>query len=183
MLQYFFAQTVSAKPTKGLFDDLAIAKHPDCMAHQGKSPVISLTLKGVKGLDFESAITALYEQVRRAYENHRYLVDSNKLSEQEKKIIFRHLEKNASINELKESISTLSLFIHKHSGKKAYLMIDEYDTAIQEAYLHHYYETMISFMRSFLSSSLKDNTAIKKAILTGILRISKESLFFQLFAN
>lgn len=177
MLQHFFAAVVEGKSTAGLFKCLEISKHSDCMQLQGKHPVIFITLKDTKANNYKSAINKIYEQIRQLYEQHRYVIEDNKISKEEKERFISILNKTANIDDLSFALHNLSYYIHKTLGQLVYILIDEYDTPIQESYIKGYYEPFISFIRGFLGSALKGNSNARQSILTGILRISKESLF------
>lgn len=180
MLHHFFADVVDGESTTNLFDGLKISKHKDCMKCQGKHPVIFLPLKDTKADSFESAINKIYEQIRQAYEQHRYVVEDNKLSKEEKEAFLSILNETANLDKLSFAVHNLSYYIHKTLGQKVYIFIDEYDTPIQSAYLNGYYDKFISFIKGLLGSALKGNANLRQAILTGILRVSKESLFSDL---
>ena len=180
MLQHFFAAEVNGRSTTGLFDNLEISKHLECMQLQGKHPVIFLTLKDAKADNVDSATNRLYEQIRQVYEQHRYVIEDNKISKEEKEAFISILNKTANLDDLSFSLYNLSYYIHKTLGQTVYILIDEYDTPIQASYINGYYNEFISFMRGLLGSALKGNANIRQAILTGILRVSKESLFSDL---
>ena len=177
MLRYFFAAEVEKRCTNGLFSGLKIAKDPICMQEQGKDPVIFITLKDAKYKTFELCLEHIKSQIINLYSEYNFLLNSEQLTFNEKDLFSRFLAKKVDRIELDESIKTLTKFIYKVTGQKSIVLIDEYDTPIQEAYLHGYYDELMSFAKNLLSSALKDNIFLKKAILTGILRISKESLF------
>ena len=180
MLHYFFATEVEGKSTTGLFDGQEISKCKDCMQLQGKHPVIFLNLKDTKADTFDSAINKIYEQLRHAYEQHRYVIEDNKISKEEKDAFMAVLNETANVDKLSFALHNLSYYIHKTLGQKVYILIDEYDTPIQEAYMQGYYDKFISFIKGLLGSALKGNINLRQAILTGILRVSKESLFSDL---
>jgi len=177
MLQHFYAAEVNGQPTAHLFDGLEISKYPECMRLQGKHPVIFLELKDTKADTYDSAINKIYKQIRQLYGKHRYVLDGNYLAADEKEDFLNILNKKATIDDLTFALQDLTGYIHKVLGQKVYFLIDEYDTPIQASYTNGYYEQCISFMRGLLGSALKGNSNIHQAILTGILRVSKESLF------
>lgn len=180
MLQCFLAENIEGQATKDLFINTKISQHPDCMQHQGQSPVIFLSLKGIKGSSFDYCMDLLQIEIQKLFGRHRSLFNANLLDEDEKNTFSDYLNKKTNIADLSQAVAYLAYFIFKTTGKKPYLLLDEYDTAIQEAYSRGFYQEMIGFMRGFFSASLKDNSYIHKAILTGILRVSKESLFSDL---
>ena len=180
MLQHFYAAEVDGQSTAGLFDGLEISKYPKIMKYQGQHQVVFLTLKDIKANTFESAINKIYEQIRQLYEQHRYVIEDNKISKEEKDIFVSILNQTANIDTLSFSLHNLSYYIHKTLGQKVYILIDEYDTPIQAAYINGYYDELVFFIRGFLGNALKGNSNMNQAILTGILRVSKESLFSDL---
>jgi hypothetical protein len=177
MLRHFFAAVVEGEVTKGLFDGLNISKDPTCMQHQGQYPVIFITLKDAKYKTFDLCLDHIKMQIANVYSEYRFLLESKQLDPEEQSLFKQFLENKANPVYWNESIKYLTTFIKKVTGQPAIILIDEYDTPIQEAYLNDYYDQLISFMRNLLSSGLKDNGFFKRAILTGILRVSKESLF------
>ena len=179
MLRYFFAPTVQNKSTKGLFDNLKIAEYKNGMAHQGKYPVIFLSFKEAKYSNFTEMQDGLRAIIAELFLSFKYLISSqeSKLEEEEVEIFQSILKKSSSEPDLSQSLRLLSKFLCKHFGVKPYLLIDEYDIPIQEAYLKGYYIDAVDFIRNLFSAALKDNEHISKAVLTGIVRVSKESLF------
>lgn len=177
MLHHFFAAKVHGRPTKDLFIGLKIANDPVCMKEQGQYPVIFITLKDAKYKTFDLCLDHIKMQIANVYSEYRFLLESEQLNPEEQNLFKQFLENKADPVYWNESIKLLTTFINKATGQPAIILIDEYDTPIQEAYLNGYYDQLISFMRNLLSSGLKDNGFFKRAILTGILRVSKESLF------
>ncbi|MVX62520.1 AAA family ATPase [Clostridium chromiireducens] len=163
--------------TRILFDNLNIEKEEDIMKLQGKYPTIFLTFKNEKYQcyeDFKDGITLLLSNL---YKEHDYLLESDKLSVFDKEDYRSMISRNVSIAYLSNAISMLMGYMNKHYGKKVMLFIDEYDVPIQEAYIKGYYDEMISLIRTMLTSALKDNPYVQKALITGILRVAKESIF------
>lgn len=178
MLHRFFAAKVEGQSTKGLFDGLKISKDPICMKEQGQYPVIFISLKDAKYKTFDLCLDHIKKQIAKVYSEYRFLLESEQLDPEEQFLFKQILEKKADLVDWDESIKSLTTFIKKITDQAAIILIDEYDTPIQEAYLNGYYDQLISFVRNLLSSALyKDNGFFKRAILTGILRVSKESLF------
>ncbi len=179
MLHHFLAAEAFMQPTKGLFKGLKITTVDDgkYLQHQGKYPVIFVTFKDVKDHNFENAYAGLEMLARDLYGEHTYLLNSDKLSTEDKELFTRFIRAEATKAEIVDSFKTLSKFLLAHFGVKPWLLIDEYDTPIQAAYLHGYYDEMIDFMRGLFGAALKTNPYVYKAVITGILRISKESLF------
>jgi hypothetical protein len=177
MLQHFFAAEVNGQPTKELFNDLEISKEPKCMEFQGKYPVVFISFKDVKEPDFELCLSNIGTVMSAIYREHRGVLESTNIPKDDLKYIETILEEKANRIQLQDSIKRLLELLKKHYKESPILLIDEYDTPLQEAYLNSYYQELIPFFRNFLSKSLKDYKLLNRAILTGILRISKESLF------
>lgn len=160
-----------------LFEDLNIYRFKEIMKNTGKFPVIALTFKDNKEKHLESCLEKFRSMVAAEYTKYNFIIDAKVLEENEV-IYFKNIKaKKSSIVELQESIYKLTVFIYRAYKVKPILLIDEYDTPIQAAYMNGYYDNFIDFMRSFLGSALKDNPSIEKALLTGILRVAKESIF------
>lgn len=179
MLEHFFAAEVTMQQTQGLFDNLKIAKvdNGNYLKHQGKYPVISISFKDIKDYSFEVAYSKLQELIIRVYEEHNYLATSTKLTQEQKQAFKLTLRREANQGQLENSLLVLCKFLHMHHGIKPYLLIDEYDTPIHSAYLNGYYEEMLNFMHNMFGTALKTNPYLEKAVITGILRVAKESLF------
>lgn len=179
MLRYFFE--VGADAT--LFDGLYISQNSQmCEAYMGKFPVIFLSLKGVEGLTFEQAEYRLAELVGVEAERFSFLLESDKLTENEKSR-YRALTKlqngRYSMPEelLISALQILSQLLMKHYGQKAIILIDEYDVPLDKAYQNGYYREMVSLIRVLFGNALKTNNFLQFAVLTGCLRVSKESIF------
>lgn len=178
MLRYFFSAEVDGKPTKALFDNLAINKAVEiCSKHQGKHPVVSFSFKDIKKDTFDKAYGGIANKISAVYNQYRYLLDSNSLAEEQKTIYRSILEEKATEIHLSNSLMNLTTHLHRHHRAKVVVLIDEYDTPIQSGYLHGYYDEIIDFFRGFFGAGLKDNPYIFRGVLTGILRVSKENLF------
>jgi hypothetical protein len=178
MLRCFFAPEVQKQPTKDLFKGLKVSKEgEDILQHQGKYPVIFLTFKDVKEDSFETAYKNIYQLILEVYEEFSYLLESSSLSNRQKDFFEYILKRKADQSEIANSLKTLTSFLFQHHGVKPMILIDEYDTPIQSGYLQGYYDEVIAFFRKFFGTSLKDNPCLFKAVLTGILRVSRESLF------
>jgi len=181
MLHYFFAAEAYSKNTQGLFNNLKIAGAGEYYtAQQGKYPVIFLTLKDIKDARFNLAYEKIHELMVQLYDEFAYLEQSGSLSAQQKEFFRLILNRKANPAQLAKALQVLTQCLAKHHGVNPILLIDEYDTPIQSGYIHGYYEEIIDFVRGFLSSALKTNPYLHKAVLTGILRVSKESLFSDL---
>ena len=177
MLQYFFAAEVEGQSTKEIFDHLEISNNPECMEHQGKYPVILISFKDIKQPNFELCIKKIAVIIAKAYRNYRKIFELSEIAKDDQVYINTILEQKADWVNLENSIKRLLELLFKCYNKKPILLIDEYDTPIQEAYLNGYYDELMPFFRNLLSEPLKDDNLLNRAILTGILRVSKESLF------
>lgn len=168
---------------KSLFDGLYISKNKElCEEHMGKYPVIFLSLKGVDGLSFEDAKYRLTELIGFEAERFEVLSQSEKLSENEKNryksIIALHNGMNMmDEKQLISSIQVLSQLLCKHFGQKVIILIDEYDVPLDKAFMNGYYEEMVTLIRGLFGQALKTNDFLQFAVLTGCLRVSKESIF------
>lgn len=177
MLQHFWAKDVEGKTTEGLFNGLKISKDQSCMDQQGKYPVIFITFKDIKQPSIELALKKIAVVMAETYRKHRKIFDSSNMNKDDINYVSDILEQKTNQANLESSIKRLIEILHKCYGKKPILLIDEYDTPIQESYIKGYYDELVEFFRNFLSAPLKDEDNLERAILTGILRVSKESLF------
>ena len=163
---------------KSLFDGLAVSKEKAlCETYMGKYPVVFVSLKGVDGLTFETAYRALCSIIRREALRLEFLLDSDKLTENEKKSLNRILTGEYDDQDIRDSLQMLCTLLEKHYGQKPILLIDEYDVPLDKAYYHGYYAQMIDLIRAMFQSALKTNSSLFFAVLTGCLRVSKESIF------
>ncbi len=145
--------------------------------YQGKYPVIFLTFKDVKFDTWEATFEKLQTLIQAEYERHRELLNSDRLSEYEKKYYTKILAGSANEVELSASLEKLSKMLADHYDRAPIIIIDEYDTPIQEGYAKDFYEDIIAFMRNLFSGAFKDNKNLSYGFLTGILRIAQESIF------
>lgn len=173
MLKAFFEK--SEESQAGLFEGLAINQHADCMAEQGQYPVIYLTFKDVKFTSWEECYEALTYEIADEYHRHQAIFSHLNSVQQQKYEKITSLE--ASPVMFQRSLKTLMELLHTASGKPVVILIDEYDVPIHSAFYHGYYQEAVGFIRNFLSGGLKDNSYLHKAVLTGILRVAKESIF------
>lgn len=176
MLRVFFE--ISEEDTSKYFTDKAIWECGEkYRSHQGKYPVIFLTFKDVKFDTWEETIDKIKELLQEEYGRHQELTNSEKLSKYEKDYFQKILDRSASEVELTSALEKLSKMLAVHYGKASVIIIDEYDTPIQEGYSKDFYEEIIAFMRNFFSGAFKDNKSLSYGFLTGILRIAQESIF------
>ena len=172
MLKSFFE--IGADGT--LFDGLAISRETAlCEAYMGKFPVVFVSLKGVDGLTFEDAYIMLKTIIRTEASRHYYLKTSEKVSTENKQIFEEIL--SGKYEEMADSLRLLSQMLFQHYGQKAVLLIDEYDVPLDKAFQHGYYREMVALIRSLFGQALKTNDFLQFAVLTGCLRVSKESIF------
>ena len=174
MLKSFFE--IGADRT--LFDGLAISKETAlCEEYMGKFPVIFLSLKGVDGLTFEDAYGMLQRIIRAEAFRMEYLTQSNKVSEKELQAFLRLLDEQDTQDDILNSLKTLSALLYRHYGQKTVLLIDEYDVPLDKAFHHGYYREMVALIRGLFGQALKTNEYLQFAVLTGCLRVAKESIF------
>lgn len=182
MLKCFFE--IGRDPA--LFEGLKIAQEKDlCEKYMGKFPVISISLKSVGGLQYDSAVASLKTVIGNEAGRFRFLRNSDRLTNDEKEAYAQLTEVGSSQGGVytmtekmaEASLQTLSLLLEKHYGQKAILLIDEYDVPLDKAFQGGYYDEMVNLIRSLLGNALKTNDSLYFAVLTGCLRISKESIF------
>ena len=161
-----------------IFEGLRVSQEKQlCDAHMGKYPVVFVSLKGVDGLTFETAYRALCDIIRNEALRLQYLSSSDRISEEEKKSFKAILRDEYDDSDIRSSLKTLCSLLEKHYGQKAILLIDEYDVPLDKAYQHGYYDRMIDVIRAMFGAALKTNDSLFFAVLTGCLRVSKESIF------
>ena len=176
MLRVFFE--ISGEDTSKYFADKAIWKcGEEYRNHQGKYPVIFLTFKDVKFDSWEATIDKIRGLLQNEFGRHQELLNSSKLAEYEKVYFSKVLNGEASVVDMTEALEKLSQMLAKHYEKASIIIIDEYDTPIQEGYSKDFYDEIIGFMRNFFSGAFKDNRNLTYGFLTGILRIAQESIF------
>ena len=174
MLEYFF----SIEGDKSIFDGLEILKDPKlCDEYMGKYPVISVSLKGINAAAYEGAFDFAVQIMQRAAEAFQFLCDSECLSEHDKEAYKKLLDSNMSEAVFCSGLRRLSELLAKHYGTKVILLIDEYDVPLAKAFANGYYDQMVFLIRNLLEQALKTNSSLKLAVLTGCMRISKESSF------
>ena len=161
---------------KSLFDSLYISGNKAlCDEHMGKYPVIFLSLKGVEGLEFSSAKRMLCTIIDREIDRHYYLKTSDALTDEDRTLFTKML--HGQDDNIKDSIRMLSQLLYKHYGQKVVILIDEYDVPLDKAFQNGYYKEMVSLIRGLFGQALKTNEFLQFAVLTGCLRVSKESIF------
>ena len=174
MVRYFVEKCDEDR--RYLFNNILIEKEEDIMKKQGIYPTIFLTFKDEKHDEFNTFIEGIKWYVTALYNEFKYVYNTLE-SKQDKDYYDKILNKNYSIGELEISLRNLSKYLYDYHGEKVIVLIDEYDTPIQHSYFSGIYDKTIAFMRNFLSNTLKDNIYLEKAMLTGILRVARESIF------
>ena len=174
MLEHFF----SVEGDKSIFDGLKISKDKKlCEEYMGKHPVISISLKGINAASYEAAFELTVKTIKGAVQKAGFLKMSDKLGEDEKKEYRAILDENMSEATLFWRLKNLSELLEKHYETKVILLIDEYDVPLAKAFENGYYDKMVFLIRNLLEQTLKTNNSLKFAVMTGCMRISKESIF------
>ena len=175
MLYYFFS--IKEKKNSYLFNHLNISKNIDALKHQNKYPTIFISLKDMKVPSMENQLLNFSSIIARLLDQFEDILDYDIFNDREKTLLNKYHMGIASKNELAESLLNISICLEKYYHQKVIILIDEYDVPLQSAYQNNYYDEMVDFLRSVFSSALKTNDALEKGIMTGCLRISKESIF------
>ena len=177
MVEEFFSLDYAGRGD--LFEGLSIWEEEKYRNLQGTYPIISLSFAKIKDTDYESTTYHIRELLMKEYEKHSFLMDSEVLSEIEKSYYLRMRKEMKSLD-VSMSLHNLSDFLSRYYGKKVIILLDEYDTPMQEAYVHGFLDEMVAFTRSLFYSTFKTNPYMVRAIMTGITRVSKESVFSDL---
>ena len=175
MLYYFFS--IKERENSYLFDGLNISKNKDALKHQNKYPTIFISLKEMKNLTFDAQISSFSNVIYELLEKNLEILSSDQLSDTTKDILNKLHNRSSCIEDLKISLRVITNALYTYYQQKVIVLIDEYDVPLQAAYQNNYYEEMVEFLRSVFSSALKTNDALEKGVMTGCLRISKESIF------
>ncbi len=171
-----------------MFEGLSIWEEEEYQKLQGTFPVIFVSFAGVKSGKLQGAKDSIVNAIANAYEAHSYLKKSNMLNEDEKREFdrFKNYGTNLSMDRkipdvaVSAAIQTLSMYLERNFGRKVMILLDEYDTPLQEAYVSGYWREMVAFIRELFNMTFKTNPFLEKALLTGITRVSKESIFSDL---
>ncbi len=186
MLNCFFSNQYDGK--KQLFEGLSIWNDEKYRILQGSYPVIFLSFASIKGSNYNDARDGIIMAINEAYSEHRYLLKSKELTEGERKC-FEELDNYAKNPGVKEAVANdticnaiknLANCLYRYYGKKVIILLDEYDTPMQEAYLYGYWDQFTAFVRSLFNATFKTNPYLERAMMTGITRVSKESVFSDL---
>lgn len=175
MIKYFFEKSI--EDNRYLFNDLEVSKNDKYMQEQGKYPVISLSFSFLKNDNFEDNISSFSEYMADVFEYEEKYMDFNKLTPREKNKWNKFINCESTQTDLTTSVQFLSKCLEKSTNEKVIILIDEYDVPLDNAYFNGFYNKMINFIRILFESAIKGNNSLKMAILTGCLRISKESIF------
>ena len=175
MLYYFFS--INEKDNSYLFDGLNISKNKEALKAQNKYPTIFISLKEMKSLTFDAQLSSFSNVIYELLEKNLEILSSDQLSDTTKDILNKLHNRLSSIEDLKISLRVITNALYTYYQQKVIVLIDEYDVPLQSAYQNNYYEEMVEFLRSVFSSALKTNDVLEKGVMTGCLRISKESIF------
>lgn len=175
MLYYFFS--IKEKENSYLFDGLNISKNKNALKVQNKYPTIFISLKEMKSLTFDAQISSFSNVVYELLDKNLEILSSDQLSDTTKDILNKLHNRSSCVEDLKISLRVITNALYTYYQQKVIVLIDEYDVPLQAAYQNNYYEEMVEFLRSVFSSALKTNDALEKGVMTGCLRISKESIF------
>ena len=174
MMEYFFSTKHAGRAD--LFEGLSIWEHEEFRALQGIYPVINITLADIKEKTHEGAINEIKLIIQSIFNSFTYLADSDKLTSIDKKRFEAHIE-NPAVESLARSLRFLSELLYKHHGKKVLIFLDEYDTPMQEAFSSGYWNEIVEFIKNLFNATFKTNPYLEKSLITGITRVSKESIF------
>ena len=176
MLKYFFTSK-NAEKNRELFNGLKIEKETEIMKLQGKYPLIYISFKDVKESSWENCYSNTKDLIQSLFDEFNYVLESPKLSKFEKIKFDDILLGEGNQSNYESSLKFLSKLLYNYHGVKPIILIDEYDQALITAHTNGYFKEAMNFYRNFLSAGLKDNENFERAILTGILRVAKESIF------
>lgn len=182
MLRYFFEDARNIQGEKidntHLFEGLNIMEAgKEYLNHMGQYPVINLTLKSAKQPSFDMAYSRLAECIVVEYQRHRYVLDGKEMIEADRKLYETIMNREAGSDVIATSLEFLSRCLYAYHGKKTIILIDEYDVPLENAFFAGFYDEMAGFIRSLFESALKTSSSLEFAVITGCLRISKESIF------
>ena len=177
MLEKFFSVDYAGRGD--LFEGLSVWEEEKYRGLQGTYPVIFLSFADIKETCYVQTRKAICRVIRMLYDRFSFLLEGDSLSESEKRD-FRQISVEMEDNEASFSLKNLTLYLSRYYGKKTIILLDEYDTPMQEAYINGYWQEMVGFIRSLFNAAFKTNPYLERAVLTGITRISKESIFSDL---
>ena len=177
MLKYFYD---CSEDNSDLFKDLAISNEDNIMKKQGKHPVIFITLKDIKAETVEHCFEKIYHEISKLYKVHKNILTNGSMSELDIEYYNKIMSETGTRTNFETSLKNLSQYLFEHYKINPVILIDEYDTPIHAGYYNNYYKEIIGFMQGFLGGALKDNVYLEKGVLTGILRVARESIFSDL---
>ena len=175
MLYYFYS--IDEKENAYLFDHLKVSHDPEMLKYQNQYPVVSISLKGLDGDCFEEQKNKFLILIQEFFYNHNELLESPKFNKVMKDKLIRLYEGDVNLSELENSLAFITHCMKMHYSRKVIVLIDEYDVPLQKAYIKGYYDEMSTFISSVFHDLLKTNDSLEKGILTGCLRIARESIF------
>lgn len=177
MLNCFFSDKYAGRAD--LFEGLNVWKDEKYRALQGTYPVIFLSFAGVKGKNYADTVAAIKKQIVELYDDCTFLY-TEEISAKNERVAIDKVTEDMSDVDAEHSLNLLTRLMEKHYGKKVLIFLDEYDTPLQEAYINGYWDELIGFIRSMFNNTFKTNPALERAVMTGITRVSKESIFSDL---
>ena len=177
MLDCFFSNKYAARGD--LFEGLGVWKEEKYRELQGTYPVIFLSFAAVKADQLSEAKIQIKQQIARVYEENRYLLDGDLLSGNEKKA-YNEVNLHMGDAEAAAALNNMSMYLARYYGRRVIILLDKYDTPMQEAYVHGYWAEFTTFVRSLFNATFKTNPYLERAVMTGITRVSKESIFSDL---
>ncbi len=179
MIEHFF--DIQEKENNNLFSEFLINKETDfCQEHQNQYPVINISLKSARGENWDICFQHIQNVMFRAYGKHQYLLQSDKLESYEKDLFRNILLQKGTLVNYQWSLRNLSEYLYRYFGKKAIILVDEYDTPVIGGYKKGYYKDIIGFLQVFLGEAFKENDYLEKGLITGIMRIARESIFSEM---
>lgn len=178
MLEQFFSVDYAGRGE--LFEGLSIWEEEKYRQLQGTYPVISLSFARIKEADYEKTKAKIYEVIRNEFIKYNFIKDSDVLTSADRDTFDRIMSRNMQETEATSALYQLSDFLYRYYGKKVIILLDEYDTPMQEAYVNGFWEELVAFTRSLFNSTFKTNPYLARAVMTGITRVSKESIFSDL---
>ena len=177
MLDYFFSNKHPNR--RDLFEGLSIWKEENYRELQGTYPVISLSFAGIKATNYITTREQICEELAKVYSEYQFLRDSEILTDREK-TYFDSISKDMRDSDAASALHQMSNFLYRYYNKKVIILLDEYDTPMQEAYVNGFWDELVAFTRSIFNAAFKTNPYLERAIMTGITRVSKESIFSDL---
>lgn len=178
MVDYFFS--IKHADKSSLFENLDIWEEEEYRSIQGTYPVIFLSFANVKACHYEEAYYDVCDMIAREYRRHRFLLKSDSFLPTDQDRFNKLLSGGGNLSDVCASINLLSEYLYEYYGKKVIILLDEYDTPMQEAFISEYWDEMVAFIRSLFNSTFKTNPYLERAVMTGITRVSKESIFSDL---